>query len=63
MGTEDSVFLYNPWEKEDTINYYWTNKSFQKILITFYNPLLVDIRVNKIVIIFEGAKPFCLPSI
>lgn len=58
----NKVFLYNPWEKNDGINYYWTANSHQKIFVEFYNPLSIEIKVSKIVIIFEGKKPFTFPS-
>jgi hypothetical protein len=59
---DGKVFLYNPWERDDTINYYWTANSFQKVYIQFYNPLSLELRINKIVLLFEGNKPFSFPS-
>jgi hypothetical protein len=56
------IFLYNPWEKDDGINYYWTENSFQKVYIQFYNPLSLELKINKIVLIFELNKPFSFPS-
>ena len=56
------MFLYNPWEKNDGINYYWTSNSHQKIFVELYNPLAIEIKVSKIVIIFEGNKPFSFPG-
>ncbi len=61
-NTESNVFLYNPWERDETINYYWTENSYQKIIIQFYNPLNVELKVNKIVLLCEGNKPFSFPS-
>lgn len=60
--TEHKIFLYNPWEKSDGINYYWTCNSYQKIYVEFYNPLSVEIKVGKIIVLFEGKKPFTFPS-
>jgi hypothetical protein len=62
QNAPDKVFLYNPWEKDESINYYWTVNSFQKIILHLSNPLEVEIKVTKIVILFEGVKPFSLPS-
>ena len=31
----DNVFIYNPWDKSLTANYFWTVNSYQKILIQF----------------------------
>jgi len=59
---ENKIFLYNPWEKSDGINYYWTCNSYQKIYVEFYNPLAVEIKVSKIIVLFEGKKPFTIPS-
>jgi hypothetical protein len=59
---EGKVFLYNPWERDDNINYYWTANSYQKVYIQFYNPLSLELRINKIVLLFEGNKPFSFPS-
>jgi hypothetical protein len=59
---DSKVFLYNPWERDDTINYYWTANSYQKVYIQFYNPLSLELKINKIVLLFEGNKPFSFPS-
>jgi hypothetical protein len=61
--TSDKIFLYNPWEKDDSIDYYWTVNSFQKVILHLYNSLQVELKVSKIVILFEGNKPFSIPSI
>ena len=58
----NKVFLYNPWEKNEGINYYWTSNSHQKIFVELYNPLAIEIKISKIVIIFEGEKPFSFPG-
>jgi len=60
--SQNKIFLYNPWEKSDGINYYWTCNSYQKIYVEFFNPLLIDIKVSKIIVLFEGNKPFTFPS-
>ena len=59
---ENKIFLYNPWEKSDGINYYWTCNSYQKIYVEFYNPLSIEVKVSKIIVLFEGKKPFTFPS-
>ena len=58
----NKIFLYNPWEKNEGINYFWTANSHQKIFVEFYNPLSIEIKVSKIIIIFEGKKPFTFPG-
>ncbi len=58
----NKIFLYNPWEKSDEINYYWTCNSYQKIYVEFYNPLSVEIKVSKIIILFEEKKLFTFPG-
>lgn len=57
-----NIFLYNPWEKEIGINYYWTTNSFQKVFLEVYNPLSVELKLDKIVLLFDGCKPFSFPS-
>ncbi len=60
---QDDIFLYNPWEKDENINYYWTSYSEQKIKVCLFNPLKHQkLTVEKLVIIFEGNKPFCFPT-
>lgn len=58
----NKVFLYNPWEKMEGVNYYWTVNSHQRIYVEFQNPLSIEIEVKKITIIFEGKKPFTFPG-
>jgi len=59
----EDIFLYNPWEKDDKINFYWTSGSFQKIYVRLFNPLKSqELNVQKLVIIFEGNKPFSFPT-
>lgn len=59
----DNIFIYNPWEKKQNINYFWTVNSYQKILIRFYNPLSTELILTKINLIFSGDnKPFTFPS-
>lgn len=58
---ENKIFLYNPWEKSDGVNYYWTCNSYQRIYVEFYNPLAIEIKISKIIILFEGIKPFTFP--
>ena len=52
----DNVFIYNPWDKSLTANYFWTVNSYQKILIQFYNPLLTEINLTKINLIKRTPK-------
>lgn len=62
-NASDDIFLYNPWEKEETINYYWTAASYQKIKIQLHNPLKTMIMINKIIVLVEGdVKPISYPS-
>jgi hypothetical protein len=58
---KDNIFLYNPWDKDDSVCYHWTVNSIQNILVHLYNPLNTEIQVNKLVIFFEGCKPFGFP--
>lgn len=58
---KDNIFLYNPWDRDDSINYYWTVNSIQNIMVHLYNPLNTEIQINKLVIFFEGSKPFGFP--
>ena len=60
----NDIFLYNPWEQNKLINnnYYWTTNSYHQIKIQFYNPLDIELEINKIHIIFEGAQPTVYPS-
>ena len=62
-STENKIFLYNPWEKSEGINYYWTNNSYQKIYVELYNPLIIKIDIIDLEILFEGKKPFSIPGI
>ena len=59
---KNKVFLYNPWEKSNHANYYWTAGSFQRIKVQFYNPMDTEVLVNKIIILFKGVKPITYPS-
>ena len=61
---KSEVFLYNPWEQNKFINnnFYWTTNSFQQIKIQFYNPLDIELEINKIHILFKGDQPTVFPS-
>ena len=48
-----SLFLYNPWKKASTINYFWSKNSYQYIDIEFQNILKIPITINNIIILFE----------
>ena len=56
----DSIFLYNPWDKNETC-YFWTVNSIQNIIVHLYNPLNTDLVIQKLVIFCEGSKPFGFP--
>ena len=61
---KSEIFLYNPWEqnKQTNNNFYWTTNSYQQIKIQFYNPLDIELELNKIHILFKGAQPTVYPS-
>ena len=61
---KSDIFLYNPWEQNKLVNnnFYWTTNSYQQIKIQFYNPLSIELEINKIHIIFQGAQPTVYPS-
>ena len=61
---ESDVFLYNPWEENKLTSnvYYWTTNSYQQIKIQLYNPLDIELEINKIRILFKGAQPTVYPS-
>ena len=61
---KDDIFLYNPWEQNKLINnnYYWTTNSYQQIQLQFYNPLAIELDINKIHILFKGEQPIVYPS-
>ena len=50
------LFLYNPWKKSSTINYFWSKNSYQFITIEFENILKIPIILNNIIILFERKK-------
>ena len=58
------IFLYNPWEQNKFVNnnFYWTTNSYQQIHIQFYNPLDIELDINKIRILFKGNQPTVYPS-
>ena len=58
------IFLYNPWEQNKFVNnnFYWTTNSYQQIRIQFYNPLDIELDINKIRILFKGNQPIVYPS-
>ena len=62
--TKNEIFLYNPWEQNKYINnnFYWTTNSYQQIKLQFYNPLDIELEINKIHILFKGAQPTVYPS-
>ena len=61
---KNEIFLYNPWEQNKFFNnnFYWTTNSYQQIKLQFYNPLDIELEINKIHIIFKGVQPTVYPS-
>ena len=61
---QTDIFLYNPWEENKLISniYYWTTNSYQQIKIQLYNPLDIELEINKIRILFKGVQPTVYPS-
>jgi hypothetical protein len=59
---KQKIFLYNPWEINNSSNYYWTKNSYQNIKIQLNNPLNVEIEIYKIRILFNGTQPLNLPT-
>ena len=61
---KNDIFLYNPWEQNKFINnnFYWTTNSYQQIKLQFYNPLDIELEINKIHILFKGVQPTVYPS-
>ena len=54
--SKKQLFLYNPWKKSSTINYFWSKNSYQYITIEFRNILKIPIILNNIIILFERKK-------
>ena len=50
------LFLYNPWKKSSSIDYFWSKNSYQYITIEFKNILKIPITLNNIIILFERKK-------
>ena len=50
------LFLYNPWKKSSTINYFWSKNSYQYVTVEFQNILKIPITLNNIIILFERKK-------
>ena len=61
---EDEVFIYNPWDKNNIANFYWSENSIQEILVEFYNELNIEIILTKIDLLIENNEKiiFCFPS-
>ena len=62
---DSEIFIFNPWEKNNTINYFWTKNSYQYINIQFKNILKIELTLSKIMLIFktnETNKPISYPS-
>lgn len=56
LPKKKQLFLYNPWKKASTINFFWTKNSYQYITIELENILKIPITLNNIVILFERKK-------
>ena len=56
LPKKKQLFLYNPWKKSSTINYFWSKNSYQYITIEFQNILKIPITLNNIIILFERKK-------
>ena len=56
LPKKKQLFLYNPWKKASTINFFWTKNSYQYINIELENILKVPITLNNIIILFERKK-------
>ena len=56
LPQKKQLFLYNPWKKASTINFFWTKNSNQYITIELENILKVPITLNNIIILFERKK-------
>ena len=56
LPKKKTLFLYNPWKKSSTINYFWSKNSYQYITIEFKNILKIPITLNNIIILFERKK-------
>ena len=56
LPKKKQLFLYNPWKKSTTINYFWTKNSYQYITIELKNILKIPITLNNIIILFERKK-------
>ena len=47
------LFLYNPWKKASTINYFWSKNSYQYVVIEFQNVLKIPLTINNIILLFK----------
>ena len=47
------LFLYNPWKKSTSIDYFWSKNSYQYVTIEFKNILKIPITLNNIIVLFE----------
>jgi hypothetical protein len=47
------LFLYNPWKKASTINYFWSKNSYQYVEIELQNVLKIPLTINNIIIIYQ----------
>ena len=50
------LFLYNPWKKTSTINYFWSKNSYQNVIIDFQNVLKIPITINNIILLFSSKE-------
>ncbi len=62
---DSEIFIFNPWEKNNIINYFWTKNSYQYINIQFKNILKIELTLSKVMLIFktnDTNTPISYPS-
>jgi len=62
---DNEIFIFNPWEKDNKINYFWTKNSYQYVKIKFNNILKIELTLTKVMLIFktnQANKPLSYPS-
>ena len=51
--TTQQLFLYNPWEQQNNVNYYYTKHSLQYATVTLKNILHVPITLNRMYLLIS----------
>ena len=62
---DNEIFIFNPWEKDNKINYFWTKNSYQYVKIKFNNILKIELTLTKVMLIFktnQANKSLSYPS-